>query len=354
MAVRVPADSGCAHHDQVRTISVRPLPMKRGVTGQLARLHLHYGVADSDAPRTLIVKCSSPDPQRRALLQSMGFYQREVGFYHHFAGTSPVRTPRCYFSAYEPDQGLSLLVLEDLGSSGNTSRAAGCSAAEADRALGAISRLHAAWWQHPHLTAQHWLRLGGLLTAEEGFLAFQQTWPVFLSKLAPEVRDGVDDLGAWLCAHLRQVLTYLYQDGPATLIHNDYDTANIFFTEPDDTSGLAIIDWQLTTRGRAVVDVASLLGAGLRPAERWRHEQQLVRGYHSTLTHDGSHDYTFERCWTDYRIAMLYPLTRISTAVGLGGFPVAQERDECEVLFPRYCRAAQDLESRWAASAVMR
>ena len=285
--------SGTLHHGQVKTIRVRPLSTNRGVTGQLARLHLDYSVADIDAPRTLIVKCSSPDPQRRALLQSMGFYQREAYFYNHLAENCPVRTPRCYFSAYEPAQGSSLLLLEDLGSSGNTSRAAGCSPIEADRALRAISRLHATWWQHPHLTAQHPLQLRGLLTPEDGALAFQRTWPDFVRKLTPSVRDGAEELGTWLCAHVRQVLTYLFRGSPATLIHNDYDTANIFSTETDHTSPVAVIDWQLTTRGRPVVDVASILGTGLDPVERRHHEQHLLRSYHSTLTHDGLRDYTF-------------------------------------------------------------
>ena len=61
-----------------------------------------------------MAKFSSADPQARTIVHSMGFYEREVGFYSQFAADCPIRTPRCFFGAVEMDTGASILVLEDL------------------------------------------------------------------------------------------------------------------------------------------------------------------------------------------------------------------------------------------------
>ena len=42
------------------------------------------------------------------------FYERETGFYEHIASQVQLRTPRCYFNAFKPDNGDFLLLLEDL------------------------------------------------------------------------------------------------------------------------------------------------------------------------------------------------------------------------------------------------
>ena len=50
---------------------------------------------------------------------------------------------------------------------------------------------------------------------------------------------------------------------------------------------------------------------------RRENEEQLLRLYHSLLLENGVHEYAFEQCWDDYRLAMLLPAARIAVAVGL-------------------------------------
>jgi hypothetical protein len=85
-----------------------------GFTGQLRRLRISYDKPEPGAPRSLVAKFSAPHPEARATVHSMGFYEREIGFYRELASVSPVRTPRCYFGEVEMDSGASLLLLEDL------------------------------------------------------------------------------------------------------------------------------------------------------------------------------------------------------------------------------------------------
>jgi hypothetical protein len=62
------------------------------------------------------------------------------------------------------------------------------------------------------------------------------------------------------------------------------------------------------------------------------------------LIDNGVRGYSLEQCWDEYRLAMLHPLSRIVTVVGIGAASAEQERGYCEVLVPRLCRAIHDLK----------
>jgi hypothetical protein len=346
--------AGVLTRTRVQAVKTQPLHEAKGITGQLTRIQIVYDTAQPNAPRTLVVKCSSPDPEKRAFFHSMGFYEREVRFYEHVADHRRFRTPRCYFSAVEPAQGLSLLVLEDLGITGAGSWVAGCSPAEAELAIRAVAEVHAAWWQHPQLKTADWLRLRGMASVPQAQALFQQTWQPFLSKLSPDARGQVEHAGEWLNIHLGRLLRYIYHDPPCTLIHNDYNAENLFFAQSGGTLTVTILDWQLTTHGRGALDVASLLGGNLDPTDRRNHEIRLLRTYHSTLTSNGVQSYTLQQCWNDYRIAMFYPISRLSTVVGFGVVSAEPERELCDVLLPRYLFAIRDLQCYEAANDVLR
>ena len=78
--------------------------------------------------------------------------------------------------------------------------------------------------------------------------------------------------------------------------------------------------------------------------DRREHELRLLHSYHTLLLDNGVRDYPFERCWEEYRLAMLPCIARMIAVIGAGVVPPEQERGFCEVLIPRYCRAAHDLK----------
>jgi hypothetical protein len=336
--------SGALTHARVTALTTQLLGNAKGLTGQLARVRLDYDAYETDPPRSLIAKFSAPDVQARAMPHAMGFYEREVRFYRQLAEQSPLRTPRCYFSAIDMEQGLSLLLLEDLTAAANGSWFAGCSVAEAELAIRAIAAFHAAWWMHPRLAEQRWLELRGPVSAQHMPAFFDQTWQPFLGKLGLRVTDELRQVGEWLARHLGWLCAYLYQESPCTLVHNDYQADNLFFVGAGAARSLVVADWQLTTRGRGVLDLAYFLGGNLDTHDRRAHEQRLLRSYHTLLIDHGVCDYPFEQCWEEYRLAMLQPISRVIAVIGAGVVPPEQERGFCEVLVPRYCRAVHDLK----------
>lgn len=59
-------------------------------------------VFEFTAPSSLLAKFSAQNPENRAAVHSMGFYEREIGSYLEFASDCPVRTPRCCSVAITP------------------------------------------------------------------------------------------------------------------------------------------------------------------------------------------------------------------------------------------------------------
>jgi hypothetical protein len=338
------ASTGALIQGHVTSCETQLLVSDKGMTGPIARVRLTYDRDVLDAPRSLIAKFSASDPEDRALIHGMGFYEREVRFYEQLAGQSRLRIPRCYFSALDPAEGLALLLLEDLAAARNGNWVAGCSLAEAELAVHALAPFHAVWWQHPQLEQQPWVALRSIVSVEQAPAMFEETWEPFLAAYDAPVAEAILQAGAWLKQYLAPLGAYLYQQPPYTLLHNDYQADNLFFAGAGTSQALIVIDWQLATRGRAVLDVASFLAGHLEPSERRDHELRLLRGYHALLADNGVRDYTFEQCWDDYRLAILQPVSRLMLVVGLGGLTEAQTRGFCDVIIPRFCQAATDLQ----------
>jgi hypothetical protein len=86
MADREPA--GLRRHRPV--LGWAPVDPHDGVTGVLVRLDLCYDIAEPTAPTTLVAKFSRPEPEFRAMVHSMGFFERELALYTEFAADVPV------------------------------------------------------------------------------------------------------------------------------------------------------------------------------------------------------------------------------------------------------------------------
>ncbi len=338
------ASTGTLIQGRVTSCKTQLLVSDKGMTGPIARVRLSYDRDLVNAPHSLIAKFSALDPEDRALIHGMGFYEREVRFYQQLAGQSRLRTPRCYFSALDPADGTALLLLEDLSAARNGNTVGGCSVAEAELAIHTLAAFHAVWWQHPLLKQPPWCALRSLVSVEQAPAIFQQAWEPFLSRCGAPVADEILETGAWLKQYLGRLCAYLYQEPPCTLIHNDYQADNVFFAGAGPLQDLIVIDWQLVTRGRAVLDVASFVAGHLEPSDRRDHEVHLLHSYHTLLVDSGVRDYTFEQCWDDYRLALLLPVSRAMTVVGIGAATEAQARGYCDVIVPRYCQAAHDLQ----------
>jgi hypothetical protein len=242
--------------DQARVTLIESAPIGQlGFTGQIWRLHIGYDKPEPGAPRSLVAKFSATYPEARSAVHSMGFYEREIGFYRELAAESPIRTPRYYFGEVEMDTGASLLLLEDLTWMHNLSSAGG-SVDEAELVIREVAKLHAAWWGDARLDQIPWLAMKGMLTPDQASLVFTQTWESFLGKLSIPVTEELLWAGELCSRYLRAVSVSMSIEQPRTLIHNDVQGNNLLVAEDDEPS-LAVVDWQLTTAARPALDPAS-------------------------------------------------------------------------------------------------
>ena len=96
----------------------------------------------------------------------------------------------------------------------------------------------------------------------EGFLARAvEGWV----KRASVATDGeppplTDELGRWLRRHL-------VPDGAPTLLHNDFKLDNVILDAKDPTRPVAVLDWDMCTRGDPLFDLATLLSYWVEPGD---------------------------------------------------------------------------------------
>jgi len=306
----------------------------KGITGQVARLTLHYAHREPEAPTSVIVKFTPSDPEARAQLHEMGFFERELGFYQSLADRTPVATSVCFGAAMDSATGAALLLLEDLAPACNGSTVAGSSLDEIDLVLTALAGLHARWWRRVELLNLSWLRLKSFTAPDAMARVFQQSWPSFLNKLTAAAPREIEAAGWWISHNLGAAASALFTDGPLTLIHNDVQGDNLFFTG-DRARPVVFLDWQLATLGRGVIDVAGFVRAHLEPEVRRAVEPDLLRRYHGALVEAGVSDYRWDQCQADYAIATVLAPARLASAVGLHPGLSAHPGSFWEIIFPR-------------------
>jgi len=324
--------------NQVTSLQVEVLDGEQGMTGDLARVTLWYEREAPGMPSSVIAKFAPMSVAARNQLSSLGFFEREFNFYRSLAAGTPVPTPRCYFSDLDRATGHFVLLLEDLAPArvGDTVR--GCSLEDVTAALSVLARLHAAWWEDPTLAGRDWLRLTSVLAPAAMSKTFTQAWPSFLGKLGTPVSARITEQGTWIAQHLDRAARLSYESGPRTLIHNDVQPDNLFFKD-GSAEPVVLIDWQLVTLGRGVVDAASLIRCSLAVDVRHDTEPQLVRAYHAALHQEGVRGYSLADCLADYELASVLFAARLVIAVGLNSGSQAHQGAVWDTLFPRLAPA---------------
>jgi len=315
----------------------------KGWVGQLARLSLDYDTYQEKAPRTIIAKFSSADPNIRLNL-SYG-YQTEVGFYEHITPMVELRTPRCYYGEVDSESGEHILLLEDLAPAQSGQRAAGCSRDQAERPIREIAKFHSSLWESPQIKQMNWLPDFDLPQYQERQDSYQQLWEPFLNKVGHQLPASILRIGERYREHYVSVANCLFQTPPLTFIHYDYQLGNFLYPTSENGSPFVVIDWQLARCGRGVLDIAYFLGQNLHPEDRRAVEMDLLRIYHDDLLANGVQEYTFEQCLHDYRLSMLYWLSGFVLTVGGNWFTTVQEQELTTVVMARNITAILDLDA---------
>ena len=309
----------------VRSFDMEPdIAAGTGFMGQLAQVTLHYDLPEEGAPLSLIAKFPTPVPENREVAERYRFYEIETRFYEQIADEVELRTPRRYYSAYDPESADFVLLLEDLAPACVGDQVEGCTVEQADLALRELAKFHATWWESPRLAELHWMpSTNDPVRAQSAQDNYQEAWGPFVEQFGDRVSPSILETGERFGKKIVKMFDQ-FAEPPRTIIHGDYRLDNLFFATPEGGEPLAVIDWQISSRGRGIFDVAYFMTGTLSPEDRKAKEMDLLKMYHDILVDRGVQGYDFDRCLRDYRASTLACL--LYAVIVLGTLDVANER----------------------------
>jgi hypothetical protein len=132
---------------------------------------------------------------------------------------------------------------------------------------------------------------------------------------------------------------------PLTLCHGDLRLDNVFWGSADGSSPVTLVDWQIAIKARGPYDVGYFMSQSVDPGVRAANEERLVREYHRALVAGGVKDYSFDDCWEDYKVTVMFCLTY--PVVACGSVDLANERglDLATKMLQRSLSAIRDLKA---------
>jgi hypothetical protein len=272
------------------------------------RVHLAGGPPGT--PSSVIVKLPVGG-EIRQLLDGIGAYRREVTFYSELAAELPVRVPASYVAEQATDGTDFVLVIEDLSDLEPPNQLAGLTLEQADTAVDGLARFHAWGWESPRLEAyaDRFPPLDGQMAgAVYGQFArfFALAWRSV--REAPVVTDEARTVGdRWT-----ELLPFFVAElsSPRTFVHGELRAENLFMARGGE---IVMIDFQTMAQHAGVVDLAYLVVQSTTIDVRRGRDERFVERYVERL---GVEDYTFERAWRQYRVALAFNLLLTGLAFG--------------------------------------
>lgn len=282
-----------------------------GIFGEIARLNI---TLDDGSTTSLVAKMPCTEPANLEIALMLGIYEREINMFEYVIPDSSLTAPACHL-ALRGEGGAFVLIMEDLSDKWDVGdQVVGATLDQAKAAIDALVPFHAEWWENPELDTMDWLprpdaphyvaAVPGIYAA--GLEPLQENWTDRVSAESIE-------LALALAPKFEEIMLRT-AGGPTTLIHTDTRLDNIFFAR-DGSSDVAFIDFQLALAGRAVADIAYLIGTSVPrdiAAANW--EALLLRW------HDGINDTGIDYPWDDavrhYREAALYYLSGAMSLIG--------------------------------------
>jgi hypothetical protein len=327
---------GVLEHARVRALRVERLGTQ-GATSDTARLSPEYDVAEARAPRSLIVKLASRDPQTRALMIALGTYERELRFYSEIAPEAGPAIPHCHHAVSWPETGAFVLLLDDVYGTPGVPHLSALEAAVVE-----LARLHARYWNSPRLRELGWLEhdASRLELFRKSLIGAVAKVRLRLGHCVP--RDFAE--AAALCGEHFATLIAARDQDPRTLIHGDLHPGQLIC----GAQGPVFLDWQTVWVGTPGKDLARLISMSLPPMLRLSHERRLVAAYQTELQQRGVTGFDFETCMRDYRMGLLHSvMMNVFAAAELDVEGLCANQPEGEVsvfdrLFGRVDRALRD------------
>jgi aminoglycoside/choline kinase family phosphotransferase len=224
-------------------------------------------------------------------------YVKEVNFYRHLVGGLAIRTPKVYYADIDDSGVVFVLVMQDMAPAVQGDQLAGCTPEVARAALRELVGLHAPRWNDASLKAFDWLYTEPEQGRSMSLQMLPMLWNGFVDRYSDQLSDEVRTAGTAL---FENIAAYVADaGGPKTIVHGDYRLDNLLLGP--QVHDVAVVDWQTIALGSAASDVAYFIGAGLLPADRRAHEDDLLHAYYDDLVSAGVSGFSWEECRRDYR-----------------------------------------------------
>jgi hypothetical protein len=303
------ADGALGPTARITSARAEQIAMDTGFASLLYRVEL----AGDGGPESVVVKLPASEPAVREAMGEVGGYDREVVFYREIAGLAPLRAPHAYHVGQGEAAGDFVLVLEDLRGWENGNHLVGLPIGRARAALERLAQLHA--WSASDVVAASVDSFVPTLD-DPRYRAiicglFEAGWPVYQERARRPIPAGVEDLAASFGEHFGTFVAGLTQR--LELIHGDIRADNMFFRGDE----VAMIDFQLLTRGSGIADAAYVISQGMTTAERDGRDKELLDHYLRAYAAAGGHQFDEQEAWRHYRLAVLmffaFPVTAMHT-----------------------------------------
>lgn len=307
---------------QIASVSHDDIGEGTGIFGQISRVNVTYAGDSGSSPKQMVVKMACLEPENLAIANALGIYERELRFYEELATTLPFRIPASYL-AHRGDDGRFVLIIEDLSDEFEVGdQVIGATPEQATAVIDALVPFHVQWWQHPNLDSMDWLPLSNAPAYKAAVPGiYRAGLPVLETAWADKISSEALAAAQALEPKFEELMDRIAGE-PRTVIHTDTRLDNIFFAR-DGSGEVALIDFQLALRGRAVADVAYLVGTSMSIEDGAAHWDNILRRWHDGVTASGV-EYPWDDCLTHYKEAALYYLSGAMSLVGT--FDAGNER----------------------------
>jgi Ecdysteroid kinase-like family len=290
---------------EVTAAEAEPIGIGMGILSLLWRVELSYA-GDDGGPASAILKLPHTVAGARDTAHAFNFYGREVGFYDQVGHRTPLGTATCFASSFDPGTQDFVLVLEDLGDRTQVDQLHGCSIDDALVAARELAAHHARWWEDPEIFDADWtVRSCDPPNPQALPPTLRQSWPLIESEFAHLLPGPMLEAARRMPDACVELLDRL-SEPPLTLVHGDYRLDNLFFDTSDGEHPVVAVDWQICGLARSPYDVAYFMSQSLTPEDRKEADESVLRAYHEALVAAGVSDYSWARCWDDYRLATLF------------------------------------------------
>jgi len=270
-----------------------------GQIGDSVRFTLRYARGGDDAPRSVVGKFPSADPDSFNTGVMLGNYHREVMFYRHLADSALIRTPRRLFADVAAETGEFVLLMEDLAPAEPGDQLRGVSLEQAALVIDEAAKLHASHWQDEGLDDLPWVSGSRAAPASQVTPEMVQAlWAGFRARYAERLQPDWIEIGERVAGRYGALTGA--QPAPRCLTHNDFRPDNMMFATASGGHPVTTLDWQSFAFGVGATDVAYFLAGALSPEVRRANEAALLDRYLAGLKAHGVAGYSEADLARDY------------------------------------------------------